>query len=48
MGKASRKKRERKENKPVAVINGVPHFEVHAGLATASSAVRPEENKENS
>ena len=42
MGKASRKKRERKEK-----AAEVPHFEVHAQLATAVSAVRPE-NKENS
>ena len=43
MGKASRAKRERKEK-----AAEVPHLEVHAQLATAISAVRPDENKENS
>lgn len=41
MGRASRKKRERRENPPP-----VPHLEVHAGLATATSAVGIDMDKE--
>lgn len=41
MGKASRKKRERRENPPT-----VPHLEVRAGLATAEGGAGNEQEKE--
>lgn len=42
MGKASRRKKERKENPPQ-----VPHLEVHAGLAAATGGVGSEMEKES-
>lgn len=45
MGRASRAKRERRE----APAPEVPHFEVHAGLASATGGAGSEqETKENS